>query len=196
MEFQDVVRKRRMVRKFTDEPVSDESVRRIMRNAVRGPSAGFSQGQGFLVLQGESLQRYREKFFEVWASEETMAAPVVVVPMSAKDVYLDRYAQPDKGWTDRSEDHWPVPYWHIDTGMAALLILQTVVDEGLGAVFFGMPRETWAAFREEFGVPEAYEPIGAIAVGHAAESELSQDASPRRRKRAAFEEVVRWGRWE
>ncbi|KOV82360.1 nitroreductase [Nocardia sp. NRRL S-836] len=185
-----------MVRKFTDEPVSDESVRRIMRNAVRGPSAGFSQGQGFLVLQGESLQRYREKFFEVWASEETMAAPVVVVPMSAKDVYLDRYAQPDKGWTDRSEDHWPVPYWHIDTGMAALLILQTVVDEGLGAVFFGMPRETWAAFREEFGVPEAYEPIGAIAVGHAAESELSQDASPRRRKRAAFEEVVRWGRWE
>ncbi|ANZ35798.1 nitroreductase [Lentzea guizhouensis] len=195
MEFQDVVRKRRMVRKFTDEPVSDESVRRIMRNAVRGPSAGFSQGQGFLVLQGEPLQRYRDKF-QVWASDETKAAPVVVVPMSVKDTYLDRYAQADKGWTDRSEEHWPVPYWHIDTGMAALLILQTVVDEGLGAVFFGMPRESWDAFRAEFGVPETHEPIGAIAIGHPAESEISEGASPLRRRRAAFEEVVRWGQWE
>ncbi len=194
MEFQDVVRKRRMVRKFTGEPVSDESVRRIMRNAVRGPSAGFSQGQGFLVLQGEPLRRFREKF-DVWASAETLAAPVLVVPFSVKDTYLDRYAQPDKGWTDRSEDHWPVPYWHIDTGMAALLILQTAVDEGLGAVFFGMPRECWPEFRAEFGVPETHEPIGAIAIGHPAEEKTSEGASLLSRRRAAFEEVVRWGKW-
>ncbi|MEU7480780.1 nitroreductase family protein [Lentzea sp. NPDC042327] len=194
MEFQDVVRKRRMVRKFTDEPVSDESLRRIMRNAVRGPSAGFSQGQGFLVLQGESLRRFRERC-QVWATDDTKAAPVLVVPMSVKDTYLDRYAQPDKGWTDRSEDHWPVPYWHVDTGMAALLILQTAVDEGLGAVFFGIPREEWPAFRAEFGVPDTHEPIGAIAIGHPAETEVSPGASPRTRKRSAFEEVVRWGQW-
>ena len=46
-----------------------------------------------------------------------------------------------------------MPYWHIDTGMAALLILQTAVDEGLGACFFGIPPERIDAFREEFGVP-------------------------------------------
>ena len=55
-------------------------------------------------------------------------APVIVVPLSCKDIYLDRYAQADKGWTDRDEGRWPVPYWDIDTGMAALLILQTAVD--------------------------------------------------------------------
>lgn len=194
MEFQDVVRRRRMVRKFTDEPVSDESLQRIMRNAVRGPSAGFSQGQGFLVLQGESLQRFRDRF-EWWADDETKVAPVVVVPLSVKEVYLERYAQADKGWTDRSEDHWPVPYWYIDTGMAALLILQTAVDEGLGAVFFGMDAGEWGAFREEFGVPETHVPIGAIAIGHSAEEGISEGASPRVRKRAAFEEIVRWGSW-
>src|SRR5687768_6892936 len=107
-----------MVRRFTDEPVSEESIQRIMRNAVRGPSAGFSQGQGFLVLRGDSLQRFKDKF-EWWGTEHSKSAPVLVVPLSVRDVYLDRYMQPDKGWTDRGEDPWPIPYWHVDTGMAS-----------------------------------------------------------------------------
>ena len=90
----------------------------------------------------------------------------MIVPLSHRDAYLDRYAEPDKGWTDRDEASWPVPYWHIDTGMAALLILQTAVDEGLGACFFGIPPEQIDAFREAFGVPAAYTPIGAVTVGH------------------------------
>ena len=53
MEFSEVVRRRHMVRRFTDEPVSADSLDRILRNAMRGPSAGFSQGQAFLVLTGE-----------------------------------------------------------------------------------------------------------------------------------------------
>ncbi|MET9227316.1 nitroreductase family protein [Lentzea sp. NPDC003310] len=194
MEFQDVVRRRRMVRKFTDQPVSDESIQRIMRNAVRGPSAGFSQGQGFLVLQGESLRRLAE-MFEWWGGENAKTAPVVVIPFSAKDVYLERYAQADKGWTDRSEDHWPVPYWDIDTGMAALLILQTAVDEGLGAVFFGTDKDKWPELRAAFGVPDMYVPIGMIAIGHPAEDGISEGASPRTRKRKPLDEVVHWGQW-
>ncbi|MDT7782426.1 MAG: hypothetical protein QOF58_845 [Pseudonocardiales bacterium] len=194
MEFQDVVRRRRMVRKFTDEPVSDESIQRIMRNAVRGPSAGFSQGQGFLVLQGESLKRLNE-MFEFWAGEDAKTAPVVVIPFSAKDIYLDRYAQDDKGWTDRDENHWPVPYWDIDTGMASLLILQTAVDEGLGAVFFGTDKDEWPKLREAFGVPDIYVPIGMIAIGHPAEEGISEGASPRTRKRNKFEDMVHWGQW-
>lgn len=194
MEFQDVVRRRRMVRRFTDEPVSDESIQRIMRNAVRGPSAGFSQGQGFLVLRGDSLKRFQDRF-EWWGGESSKTAPVLVIPFSVKDVYLDRYAQPDKGWTDRSEDNWPVPYWYIDTGMASLLILQTAVDEGLGAVFFGTNSDDWPAMREEFGIPETHVPIGAIAIGHPDEEGISEGASPRTRKRASFDEVVRWDQW-
>jgi nitroreductase len=50
MEFQEVVRLRRMVRTFTDEPVPQAALDRILGNALRGPSAGFSQGQAFLVL--------------------------------------------------------------------------------------------------------------------------------------------------
>jgi nitroreductase len=191
MEFQEVVRRRRMVRTFTGEPVPPAAVDRILGNAVRGPSAGFSQGQAFLVLTGAAD---RERFWAVAGAavaSSARTAPLVIVPMSCKRVYLDRYAQPDKGWTDRDEDRWPVPFWHIDTGMAALLILQTVVDEGLGAVYFGIVPEAVAPFRAAFGVPGDQEPIGAIAVGYDAEAE-KRDLRPRRRDRG---DVLHFGHW-
>ncbi|MGW4111134.1 nitroreductase family protein [Actinosynnema sp. NPDC004786] len=194
MEFQDVVRRRRMVRRFTDEPVSDESVRRILRNALRGPSAGYSQGQAFLVLRGEERTRFYDSV-RLWTVESVRTAPVLVVAFAVKDAYLDRYAEPDKGWTDRSESRWPVPFWYVDTGMAVLLALQTAVDEGLGAVYFGIGADDFDRLREEFGVPADHVPIGAIAIGHGDEDEIAEGASPRTRKRRPFEEAVRFGHW-
>jgi len=191
MEFQDVVRLRRMVRTFSDKPVPEASLSRILGNAVRGPSAGFSQGQSFLVLTDPAD---REKFWAVAGqaiAESAQTAPVVIVPMSCKRVYLDRYAQPDKGWTDRDEARWPVPFWHIDTGMATLLILQTAVDEGLGAVYFGIVPEQVAPFRAAFGVPDDQEPIGAVALGYDGEA-AKRDL---RSKRRATDEVMHYGRW-
>jgi nitroreductase len=191
VEFQDVVRKRRMIRRFhADRPVPRDVVDRVLRNATRGPSAGFSQGMAFLVLEGDDLARF-------WAlrphSNGVHNAPLLIVPFAAKHVYLDRYAEPDKGWTDRDESRWPVPFWYIDTGMATLLILQTVVDEGLGALYFGIQPDDVAPFRELYGVPAEYEPIGAVAIGYADEPE--QSGSPRKRPRRALDEVVHYGRW-
>ncbi len=191
MEFQEVVRRRRMVRTFTGERVSGESLDRILGNAVRGPSAGFSQGQSFLVL---TEPEDREKFWAIAGAaiaESAQTAPLVIVPMSCKRVYLERYAQPDKGWTDKDEARWPVPFWHIDTGMAGLLILQTAVDEGLGAVYFGIVPEAVAPFRAAFGVPNDQEPIGAIAIGHDAEAE-KRDLRSKRRNLA---DVMHYGQW-
>jgi hypothetical protein len=100
--------------------------------------------------------------------EAMSRAPLIIVPLACKDIYLDRYARPDKGWADRDESHWPVPYWYIDTGFATLLILLAAVDEGLGAVFFGIMPENMPDFRSRFGVSDNWTPIGAIAVGHPA----------------------------
>jgi nitroreductase len=202
MEFQDVVRRRRMVRAYAPDPVDPAVVERLLDNAVRAPSAGFSQGWAFLVLdQPADVAR----FWAVTSSSETDAppsgwlegmrtAPVVIVPLSHKAAYLERYAEADKGWADRAETRWPVPYWHIDTGMAALLILQTAVDEGLGACFFGIPGEQVPALRAEFGVPEAYTPIGAVTVGHRTD-DLGAPGSPAVRARRRLEDVVHRGRW-
>jgi nitroreductase len=199
MEFQDVVRRRRMVRSYDDTPVDPAVVDRALSNATRAPSAGFSQGWGFLVLdQPHDVQAF-------WAAtadpsggvdrwlQGMSQAPVVVIPCSSKAAYLDRYAEDDKGWPDRDEARWPVPYWHIDTGMASLLILQTVVDEGLGACFFGVPPDRIPAVKETFGIPDVFDPIGAITIGHEAGGGAKGSSTTRARKPA--DDVVHRGRW-
>lgn len=200
MEFRDVVRRRRMVRNYDpSRPVPPAVVERLLDHAIRAPSAGFSQGWGFLVL-AEPADRGR-----FWAATRDpddggddgwlagmRNAPLIVVTHSHKDAYLDRYAEPDKGWTDRDERRWPVPYWDIDTGMAALLMLLTAVDEGLGACFFGIPTERMAAYRSTFGVPEAYCPIGAVTVGYPAPDRRSPSL---KRGRRSVDQVVHRGRW-
>ncbi len=198
MEFQAVVARRRMVRNYTSDPVEPDVVERILDNALHAPSAGFSQGWGFLLLDTPTdVKRFwssttdAEGVPDSWLSG-MRRAPVVVVPLSCKQAYLDRYAAPDKGWADKDESRWPVPYWDIDTGMAALLMLQTVTDEGLGACFFGVPGETWGAFRSEFDVPEEFAPIGALTVGYRAPDQKSPSL---KRGRKAVADVVHRGSW-
>ncbi len=198
MEFSEVVRRRRMVRAYDPtRPVPDEVRDRLLDNALHAPSAGFSQGWGFLVLQ---TPPDRELFWSVtaepgdadsWLSGMT-EAPLLIACFSHKDAYLDRYAESDKGWTDRDESRWPVPYWDIDTGMAALLILQTAVDEGLGACFFGVQPEFIPPLRTAFDVPDAFTPIGVVSIGY----RLPDVRSPSLlRGRRGADEVVHHGRW-
>jgi hypothetical protein len=114
------------------------------------------------------------------------------VCLSHKDAYLDRYAAPDKGWTDRDEARWPVPYWHVDTGMAALLMLLTAVDEGLGGCFFGLPSEHESRFRDAFDVPSSRTAVGVVSVGYAAPDRRSPSL---KRGRRGPEQVAHSGRF-
>lgn len=188
-----MVRRRRMVRTFEDRALPKDAVDRILANAVRAPSAGFSQGWAFLVLDDGDDQR---RFWEAIAPEDAAHQgdmPLLIVCLSHKQAYLDRYAEADKGWTDRDEARWPAPYWDIDTGFAALMMLLTAVDAGLGALFFGIVPHRIDRFRTAFGVPDAYKPIGVVAVGYAADSGPS--GSARTRQRRPIEEVIHRGRW-
>ena len=197
MEFQDVVRKRKMVRSFDPErSVPRETLERIVRNATRAPSAGFSQGWGFLVL---ATPEERATFWEVTnrpgqeestGSPQMHSAPAIIVPFAHKQAYLDRYAQPDKGFPPNYEARWRIPHWYVDTAYASLMMLLTVTDEELGAIFFSV-RDP-APLREAFGVPEGYDPIGAIALGYPG---VDQRPPPRRDERRGIDDVVHWGRW-
>jgi nitroreductase len=199
MELAEVIRRRRMVRNYDDRPLPPGALDALLRAAVRAPSAGFSQGWAFLALEGPSeTARFWSATFPSESDRASFGypglfrAPAIIVPLSHKDAYLDRYAEPDKGWTDRSEDRWPVPYWDIDTGMAAMLVLLTAVDLGLGALFFGIFPDRLAPFRAAFGVPDAYTPIGAITVGHPAPDTPSPSLARGHRPLA---QVVHRGSW-
>jgi nitroreductase len=201
MEFQDVVRHRRMIRTYAETPVDPRIVDRALANATRAPSAGFSQGWAFLVLDTpEDVRRWWQATSDDVDHPDTwlagmMRAPVVIVPCSSKAAYLGRYAEPDKGWTGRDEARWPMPFWHMDAAMASLLILQTAVDEGLGSCFFGIPPDRDAAVRREFGIPDAFDPVGVITLGHPGDEAAGAQGSPSRRRRKPLEEVVHRGQW-
>ncbi len=192
-----------MVRRFTDDPVDPAVVDRALDHATRAPSAGFTQGWGFLVLDTpDAVRRYWEACVDpaglvtpgAWLAG-MMTAPVLVVPCSSRAAYLERYAEPDKGWTDRDPARWAMPYWHLDTAMASLLVLLTAVDEGLGGCFFGIPRERYAALRAAFAVPDDHDPVGVIALGHPAPTAPSAAGSPSRRRRSPWDAVVHPGPW-
>jgi nitroreductase len=195
VEFTEVMRRRRMVRRFDpDRPVAREDVELALYAAQRAPSAGFSQGWDFVVLESAAA---RAGFWEasggVGAPDAWLrgvsAAPVLVLCLSDPDTYLDRYAEPDKGWEDRDPARWPVPYWDVDTGMAALMILLSAVDQGLGALFFGVPPGAHEAVRRAHGIPENRRLVGVVALGH----ELQRTTSPSlRRGRRPQKQVVHW----
>lgn len=198
MELRDAVLRRRMVRRFDpDQDVPPETVLRLLELAVRAPSAGFSQGFDFVVLRGDERGAFWSATTDDGIPDSWLrgvsAAPVLILCCSDKNAYLRRYARDDKPWQDQSEEHWPVPYWDVDTGMAALLMLLGAVDEDLGALFFGVPVERLDAVREAFAIPADRGIVGVVAIGHPAETKPSGSTKAVRRR--DFGEVTHYGRF-
>lgn len=196
MEFTDVVRKRRMVRHFTPEPVAPEAIARILDLARHAPSAGFTQGQSFVVvteparkvavaqLCGE--ERYVIRGFHPFISE----APVLIIACTSEAAYHRRYQEADKVNPDGSEIVWPVPYWHFDIGAAAMIVLLAAVREGLAAGFAGA--HDLDALRALLGVPPEITPVGVIPIGHRA-PDVSSPSLQRGRKADA--EYIHYEQW-
>src|SRR2546426_5513570 len=175
MEFQEVVRKRRMVRAFDSTPLPRGVVERIIRNAQRGPSSGYTQGFEFLIFDGQEMTA---KFWKHIVSQErgnpaanaqVTSAPLIIVPLAHSQAYVRRYLEPDKSLVGRkTAEDWPAPYWFIDTAFSAMLVLLTAVDSGLGAYYFslGATNMEIPPFQTAFNIPKEYYPIGAIAIGY------------------------------
>jgi nitroreductase len=197
MELREVVRRRRMVRRFDPRPLPDEVLDRVLHSATRAPSAGFSQGLDLLVLEGRDAVR---GFWRATADPRfdrpysTAEPPAIVLVLSDRQAYLDRYAAPDKaGLGMDTEAGWPVPYWDMDAAMAVMLMLLTAVDEGVGAWYFGVFHGA-GALLADLGVPEGRRLVGAVALGYpAADDRLG--GSARTRPRRPLDQVVHRGRW-
>ena len=171
MDFQQAVRAPEDVPELRGPPVPPEILDRILANARRAPSAGFSQGWAFVVLEGaEQTARVLGVHAPTSRGGTSPTGPGCCGPRR------DHPPRPQAGLPRplrragqgrrraRSEESaWPVPYWLVDTAFATMLMLLTAVDAGLGALFFGLAqgeRELLAAL----GVPAGYQPIGAVAL--------------------------------
>ena len=193
MEFRDIVLKRRMVRNFADTPVAPELIDQMLDLARHAPSAGFTQGQSFIVVTRPELKQsiatlcgeehYVEKGFDRFIS----GAPVIVVPCTSEAAYRRRYQEADKVADDGTEMEWPVPYWHMDIGCAVMILLLAVVDEGLDAGFAGI--FDIPALRTLLNIPDEVMPVGVIPIGYRAPD--TRSASLKRGRKAESEYIHR-----
>ena len=196
MEFREVVIKRRMVRHFTQEPVAREVIERMLDLARHAPSAGFTQGQSYVVVTEPEKKRelaricgeefYVERGWDPWISE----APVLVVPCTSEAAYHRRYQEADKLQEGGTEIEWPVPYWHMDIGCSVMVLLLAAVDEGLSAGFAGA--FDLDALRQALGIPAEVTPVGVIPIGHGAPDKRSPSL---KRGRKPEEEYAHWEGW-
>ena len=169
--FRDVVKRRKMVRNYTDAPVADAAIERILDAGRRTPSAGFSQGHAFVVITGRENRQviaeaageseYVARGFEPWISR----APVLIVLTMREGAYHERYLEDDKTGGTGVEREWPVPFWWVDAGAAMQNVLLAAVDEGLAAGFLDVDADP---LRELLGIPETVHIVGLITIGHPA----------------------------
>ena len=188
-----------MVRAYEARPIEAEVLERVLAAAQRAPSAGNTQGWRLVVLEGaEQTARYwhitlpppeRADF----AFPHLVHAPVLVLPLADPHAYTARYSEPDKAATGLGDqDAWPVPYWTVDTSFAVMLLLLAAQNEGLGALFFGVFGDE-AAVRQEFGIPDGLQLLGALALGYPRDGERPGGSS--NRPKPARTTVIHRGGW-
>jgi FMN reductase [NAD(P)H] len=198
MEFQEILKRRRMVRSYKDEPIPRETLERIVATVLRAPSGGFSQGHRlFVVREPQTRARIAELFDEAssvaqgrepWIS--SAAALVVVGTREAS--YHERYQRADK-LQEGEEIEWPVPYWHVDAGAAMMLILLAAIDEGYAAGVFGVPVEHMQAFKQLLEIPDDVAVVAGITIGRPADDKSWTAVSSRSTQaRKSLDELVRW----
>jgi nitroreductase len=199
--FAELMAARRMTRAFTSEPVPADLLDGILRSALRAPSAGNTQGVDLLVLHGaDETARYWDVTLpaprrESFRWQGLLEAPVLVVVYADAAAYVARYGSPDKAASGLGDGarHWPVPYWTVDAGFAAMALQLAAIDAGLGVLFFGL-FDNAPAVAAAFGVPPDRQAIGAVAMGWPDRGRDEPGRSARRPRRP-LDEVVHRGRW-
>jgi nitroreductase len=205
MDFAEVVRKRRSIRKYGPEPVDPAELERVLDAATRGPTAGYSQGQSYIVVTDSALQqrlafemdRQINVLRGLPAGEPSAdphpfgGAPVIVIACTNEADYHRRYQRPDKLLPDGSEIPWPVPYWYLDIGCGIMLMLLAAVNEGLDACLIGVPFDV-QPWRELLGMPGEVMPVGTILLGHRAADERKPNLTARRRPVSDYVHRERW----
>ena len=143
MEFRDTVLKRRMVRNFADKPVDLSIIDRILELTRHAPSAGFTQGQSFVIVTRPELKKAiadtceEDEYVQGGFAPFISKASVLLIPCTSEAAYHRRYQEADKLNEDGTEIIWPVPYWFMDIGCAVMIALLAAIDEGLVTAFAG-----------------------------------------------------------
>ena len=173
MEFKEVAKKRRSVRKFKDEDIPEEEIRKIIEIGHMAPSAGNLQARDFILVRDE---KEREKLSENAYGQKFVAqAPWVIVICANKERSAKRYK-------DRGRELYSIQ----DATAAVQNMLLAVVDKGYGAVWVGAFDEEKVS--KQLNISSGVRPVAMIPIGVPAKS-------PNKPSKMDAEEITHFGKW-
>ena len=157
MEAYEAILTRRSVRAYTDQPVSDEMIHKLLVAAMSAPSAGNGQPWQFGVITERTVLNSLAELLPF--GKMLHQAPLAIV------VCGETKGQPFDG------------YWVQDCSAATENLLLAAHALGLGGVWLGVyPREDRAAgVKRILSMPEAVTPLCVISLGYPAEPSASVD---------------------
>ncbi|MYV89843.1 coenzyme F420-0:L-glutamate ligase [Streptomyces sp. SID1034] len=193
----EAVTQRRTVRAFTAEPVDPGAVRRAVAAAVTAPAPHHTTPWRFVLLESEeSRTRLLDAMRDAWIadlrrdgkSEESIAkrvargevlraAPYLVVPCLVMDG--------SHSYGDARRDGAEREMFVVAMGAGVQNFLVALAGERLGSAWVSSTMFCRDVVREALDLPEGWDPMGAVAVGHAAEPPRERPA----REASAFVEV-------
>ncbi len=148
----DIIYKRRSIRKYTKQLVSDEVLGELVRAGMSAPSAGNERPWEFVVITERALLDKIPSFHPHSAMLRQAPAAILVCGNLEREVYQG--------------------YWVQDCSAAIQNILLEIVDQGLGAVWLGVYpiEERIQGLRKLLGIPEHVVPLAVISLGYPAET--------------------------
>ena len=159
MELQEAILKRRSVRKFTDDVVTDEELKQIFEAVRWSPSWANTQTWEFIVVRDKALIEkvtgtYSEKNP---ATKGSLAASALIVAC-AKTGISGCY----DGKAVTAVNHWEM----FDLGIAVQTLCLKAHELGLGTVVVGLMNHD--ACEKILAIPEGHKVIAVIPIGRPA----------------------------
>jgi len=176
MEFEQVLRKRRMIREFEpDKQLPGKIIRKLLRIAHRAPSAGHTQVQEFVIVKDPAIKK---KLRQVAVDQEYVEEASTLI------IVCSNTSRSEKRYGRRGREFYSI----IDGAFASMLILLTAVNERIGGGFVGAFEDDKVS--EILKLPRYVKPIGIITLGYPKETEPVEKF-----ERIPIDDLIHYERW-